>query len=123
MYDLFHEWGNDLAVGSGGDLAVSTGSDTVSQRVCRRLLTNPGDYLWNLDYGGGLAQFVGTPANGADIEAVVRTQLALETAVPATPEPQVSVRVVDAANGYVVASITYADPSSMAPVQLNLSTG
>jgi hypothetical protein len=123
MYDIFHEWGNDLAVGSSGDLAVSTGSDTVSQRVLRRLLTNPGDYLWNLDYGGGLAQFVGTPANVADVEAVVRTQLALESAVPTTPEPQVSVRVIDAANGYVVANITYADPSSMAPVQLTVSTG
>jgi hypothetical protein len=123
MYDIFHEWGNDLAVGSSGDLAVSTGSDTVSQRVLRRLLTNPGDYLWNLDYGGGLAQFVGAPANVADVEAVVRTQLALESAAPTTPEPQVSVRVIDAANGYVVANITYADPSSMAPVQLNVSTG
>jgi phage baseplate assembly protein W len=123
MHDLFHEWGSDLSVGSGGDLALSTGSDTVNQRVCRRLLTNAGDYLWNLDYGGGLAQFVGKPANTADIEAVVRTQLALETAVPATPAPQISASVVDAANGYVVATITYTDPSSTAPVQLNVSTG
>jgi hypothetical protein len=123
MYDISHEWGGDLAVGSGGDLAISTGSDTASQRVCRRLLTNAGDYLWNLDYGGGLAQFVGTPANPADIEAIVRTQLELETSVPTTPAPQVSIRVADAANGYVVASITYAEPSSMVPVQLNVSTG
>jgi hypothetical protein len=123
MHDIFHEWGSDLAVGSGGDLAISTGSDTVSQRVCRRLLTNPGDYLWNLDYGGGLARFVGTPASPADIEAVVRTQLELETAVPITPAPEVSIRVADAANGYVVASVIYADPSSMVPVQLNVSTG
>jgi hypothetical protein len=98
MYDIFHEWGNDLTVGSGGDLALSTGSDTVNQRVFRRLLTNAGDYLWNLDYGGGLGQFVGTPANTADIEAIVRAQLALETAVPATPPPQISASVVDAAN-------------------------
>jgi hypothetical protein len=123
MHDLFHEWSSDLSVGSGGDLALSTGSDTVNQRVCRRLLTNAGDYLWNLDYGGGLAQFVGKPANTADIEAVVRTQLALETAVPATPPPQISASVVDAGNGYVVATITYSDPSSTAPVQLNVSTG
>jgi hypothetical protein len=123
MYDIFHEWGNDLTVGSGGDLALSTGSDTINQRIFRRLLTNSGDYLWNIDYGGGLGQFVGTPANTADIEAIVTTQLALETAVPATPAPQISVSVVDEAYGYVVASITYADPSSLAPVQLNVSTG
>jgi phage baseplate assembly protein W len=123
MYDIYHEWGGDLAIGSGGDLALSTGSDMINQRVCRRLLTNAGDYLWNLDYGGGLAQFVGTPANPADIAAIVGTQLALESAVPTTPAPQISASVIDAANGYVVATITYADPSSMAPVQLNVSTG
>lgn len=123
MNDIFHEWGSDLVIGSGGDLALSTGSDMVNQRVCRRLLTNAGDYLWNLDYGGGLGQFVGSPANPADIAAIVGTQLALESAVPTTPAPQISASVVDAANGYVVATITYADPSSMAPVQLNVSTG
>lgn len=123
MYDIFHEWGTDLVAGSSGDLALSTGSDTVNQRVFRRLLTNSGDYIWNLNYGGGLGQFVGTPANPADIEAVVRTQLALETAVPTTPAPQVSASIADAANGYVVATITYADPSSTAPIQLNVSTG
>ena len=123
MYDIFHEWCSDLAVGSGGDLAVSNGSDAVRQRVCRRLLTNPGDYLWSLDYGGGLAQFIGTPTNTSNIEAIVRTQLELEVAVPTSPAPQVSVRVADAASGHVVASITYADSSSDAPVQLNVSTG
>jgi hypothetical protein len=123
MFDIFHEWGSDLVVGSGGDLALSTGSDAVNQRVCRRLLTNAGDYIWNLNYGGGLAQFVGTPANSADIEAVVRTQLALEIAIAATPAPQISARVASAANGYIVATITYADSSSLAPVQLNVATG
>jgi len=123
MNDIFHEWGTDLAVGSGGDLALSTGSDTINQRVFRRLLTNPGDYLWNLDYGGGLGRFVGTPANPANIEAIVRTQLALETAVPTTPAPQITTSITDVANGYVVATITYADPTSMAPIQLNVSTG
>jgi hypothetical protein len=123
MYDIFHEWASDLAVGSGGDLALSTGPGTVNQRVCRRLLTNPGDYLWNLDYGGGLAQFVGAPASPADIEAIVTTQLALETAVPTVPTPQITASVVDSANGYVNVTIIYADPSTMAPVQLVVSTG
>jgi len=123
MNDIYHEWGSDLTIGNGGDLALSTGSDMVNQRVCRRLLTNAGDYLWNLDYGGGLAQFVGTPADPANIAAIVETQLALESAVPTTPAPRISASVIDAANGYVVATITYTDPSSTAPVQLNVSTG
>jgi hypothetical protein len=122
MYDVFHEWGGDLAVGSGGDLALVTSPQTTSQRVHRRLLTNPGDYLWNLDYGGGLALFVGTPTPSSKIEAVVRTQLALEETVAVTPAPQVSVRLVDAANGYVVANITYVDQTSLMPVQINLTS-
>lgn len=122
MFDVFHEWGGDLAVSSGGDLALVTASQTTSQRISRRLLTNPGDYLWNLDYGGGLALFVGTPALSSKIEAVVRTQLTLETAVAAAPAPQVSARLVDAANGYVVANITYADQSSSLPVQINITS-
>lgn len=123
MYDIFHEWGSDLMVGSGGDLALASGSAVVNQRVSRRLLTNPGDYIWNLDYGAGLAQFVGLPAKSADIEAVIANQLLLETAVPTTPAPQVTTTVVDTANGSVVANIIYADPLSQQSVTLNVSTG
>ena len=123
MYDIFHEWGTDLTVGSGGDLALATGSQIINQRICRRLLTNPGDYIWNLDYGGGLGQFVGLPANNADIEAVILNQLLLETAVPTTPTPQVTTTIADVANGYVVANITYADANTQQSVTLNVSTG
>ena len=50
-------------------------------------MTNPGDYIWNPDYGAGLAQFVGRPVGMASVEAVIRTQMALEAAVAAIPEP------------------------------------
>lgn len=123
MIDIFLEWAGDLSVGSTGDLASASGTDATNQRVCRRLLTNPGDYLWHLNYGGGLAQFVGTPAEPADIESVVRTQLALEAAVAASPAPQVSASVVDPANGYVVADIAYSDLSSGLSGQLKVSAG
>ncbi len=123
MIDIFLEWAGDLSVGSTGDLASASGTDATNQRVCRRLLTNPGDYIWQLDYGGGLAQFVGTPAEAADIESVVRTQLALEAAVAASPAPQVSASVVDPANGCVVANIAYSDVSSGSSGQLKVSTG
>jgi hypothetical protein len=123
MYDIFHQWGTDLAVGNGGDLALAAGSDLISQRVCRRLLTNPGDYLWNLNYGGGLASFIGAPANSAEVRAVIANQLQFETSVPADPAPRVTTTVTDAANGYVVANITYTDPTSLEPVTLSVSTG
>ncbi len=56
MYDLSHQWGDDLTVGPTGDMALVTGSVFGQQRVLRRLMTNPGDYIWQLDYGAGLAQ-------------------------------------------------------------------
>jgi hypothetical protein len=123
MYDIFHEWGGDLTVGSGGDLAISSGSDAVNQRVCRRLLTNPGDYIWNIAYGGGLAQFVGLPANSTDIEAVIMSQLLLETAVPSSPAPQVTTTCIDPANGNVAVDIIYADPTTQRSVVLKVATG
>ena len=123
MNDVLLEWGGDVGIGSTGDLALVAGSDMTKQRVERRLLTNPGDYLWQLDYGGGLGQFVGTPAQSTDIESVIRAQLALETAVSSSPAPRVNANVVDAANGYVVADITYTDASSVASSQLVVSSG
>jgi phage baseplate assembly protein W len=123
MNDIFLEWGGDLATGSGGDLAVAVNSDMQRQRVCRRLLTNAGDYLWNPDYGGGLGRFVGSPASAADIEAVVRSQLALEAAVPQSPAPVVATSIADRASGYVVTNIAYADPAGTGQVNFNVSAG
>lgn len=120
MYDLQLDWGSDLSVGSNGDIALSNGSTQINQRVLRRLLTNPGDYIWNLNYGGGLALFVGSASSPIDVEAVIRTQMLLEPTVPSTPAPTVSVHALDKSTGYVVAQITYADPSSDQPIALNV---
>ena len=103
---------------SSGDLALVNGSTQTNQRVVRRLLTNPGDYIWNLDYGGGLGTFVGSTANLPDIEAVIRNQMSLEAAVPSTPAPNVTVETL-AVGGYVVADISSSDPSLNSSVNLN----
>ena len=100
MYDIYLEWGTDLSVGSNGDLALVNGSTQTNQRVMRRLLTNPGDYIWNLAYGAGLGSFVGSIADLLDIEAVIRNQISLEAAVPSTPAPNVMVQTI-AVGGYV----------------------
>jgi hypothetical protein len=46
MSDLAHQWGSDLEFGPTGDLAVLGGSALGQQRVLRRLLTSPLDYIW-----------------------------------------------------------------------------
>lgn len=93
MTDAFHQWGSDLALGPTGDVASVSGQLLGQQRVLRRLLTNPGDYIWQLDYGAGLARFIGQPVNPLQISAVVRSQIFKEAAVARQPEPLIDVQV------------------------------
>lgn len=123
MYDLQHDWGADLVIGSTGDLALAKASDVTTQRVFRRLLTNPGDYIWHLEYGGGLARYVGAPADISQIEAVILDQLEQEAAIATSPPPLVSAKVTDAANGYLAVDISYSDAGSASTAQLQIPIG
>jgi hypothetical protein len=78
--------------------------------VLRRLLTNPGDYIWQLDYGAGLARFVGATASAAHAEAIVRSQLLKEDSVSRTPDATVEVRrKAPGPLGLTVLDIRYVD--------------
>ena len=113
MNDLFHVWETDLTTSATGDLALVSGSVLGQQRVLRRLLTNPGDYIWHTDYGAGLAAFVGTPANEALIKATIRSQIFQEAAVARTPEPIIDVQISPAgAFSTVYVDIRYTDSLS-----------
>ena len=109
MTDISHQWGSDLSVGPTGDLAVVSGAQLGQQRVLRRLLTNPGDYIWQLDYGAGLARFIGQPGNELQIRAVIRSQIFKEAVVARTPEPVIDVQVSPGAAGTVYVHIRYVD--------------
>ncbi len=113
VIDVGHQWGGDLDVSPSGDLAVATGSPAVTQRVLRRLLTNPKTYIWNLSYGAGLPGFIGTTAANGQIEAVVRSQIMREPAIARSPAPTVSVSDLKApGTGAFEVSILYTeDPS------------
>lgn len=121
MSDVFHQYGGDLAVAAGGDLAAVSGTLLGQQRVLRRLLTNPGDYLWNPGYGAGLAQFVGQPANAARIRSVIRSQIFQEAAVARQPEPTIEVQVDPA--GSVTVQVLYADSSTGQTQVLSFTVG
>jgi phage baseplate assembly protein W len=121
MADIFHSFGADLAPSSTGDMAIANGPVLGQQRVLKRLLTNPGDYIWQPGYGAGLAQFVGQPAAVARIRATIRSQIFKEAAVARTPEPVIDVTFDQAGTVYV--HIRYADTITGQTQLLSFSAG
>jgi hypothetical protein len=83
------DWGGDLSIGPSGDIGVSQVQTNVQQRVIRRLLTNPGDYIWHIDYGAGLGSYVGEPYSPTFIEGTILNQLQHEALVATTPAPTI----------------------------------
>lgn len=116
--DVTHYWGSDLQLSPTGDLSRSSRVERSKQRVLRRLMTNPGDYIWHPAYGAGLPALVGTNATAAAVQALVRGQMLLEASVARDPEPTVAVQTIS--NGLAV-QITYAVPPEKQPVALSFS--
>jgi hypothetical protein len=112
--DLSHSFGSDLSISAMGDLAASSGTVLGQQRVLRRLLTNPGGYIWHNPYGAGLPRFVGQPAGAQRIGAVARTQMFQERAVARTPPPAIAVDVEP--TGVVTLTISYFDAAAQETV-------
>ena len=67
--------------------------ESVQQRVIRRLLTNPGDYIWHTDCGAGLGSYVGAQYAPKRIEGTILNQLQFEYLVAAIPAPSVQTNV------------------------------
>jgi phage baseplate assembly protein W len=120
LADLYQYFGTDLAASNTGDLLAVTDTTRGQQRVLRRLLTNPGDYIFQPEYGAGLAQWIGRTADLAAMRALIRGQMLLEPSVAPQPEPDVSVNAVanQAGGGFAVA-IAYTDAASGQPVILS----
>lgn len=121
MSDLDLSWGADLAIGPTGDLALASGPALGVQRVLRRLLTNPGDYVWHPDYGAGLARFVGQPASTGAVRSAIRAQIFQEPCVARRPEPVIEVRADR--TGTLSVSIRYVDAATAEPQSLSVQVG
>lgn len=118
MSDLHLGWAGDIASSETGDVATVERPALGTQRVLRRLLTNPGAYLWHPRYGAGLARYVGQPIDAAGIEALIRSQMLLEASVAREPEPVVAVRSDTAGSLFV--QIRYADADTAEARVLNI---
>ena len=121
MADIFHGFGADLASSPTGDLAIADSATLGQQRVLKRLLTNPGDYIWHPEYGAGLAQFVGRPAQISQIRAVIRSQIFKEAAVGRSPEPIIDVSFDQSGTVYV--HVRYTDATTGQTQALSFSAG
>jgi phage baseplate assembly protein W len=118
MNELSQLVGSDLTLSNSGDIALSSGLQRSQERILRRLMTNPGDYIFHPTYGAGLPQFIGQPVTVAKIRAVIRTQMLLEDSVSRNPEP--TIEVVAIPDGIAV-SIAYIDAGSNAPAALSFN--
>lgn len=129
LCDIDHYFGADLNLSSNGDLAPSEGLSRSQQRILRRLLSNPrqvsangdilpADYMWHPEYGAGLPRYIGQTLRPGVIEAAIRGQLLQEDSVARTPNPVISVAVLQDGIGV---SIRYTESGSQQPALLSFN--
>lgn len=129
--DLFQYYGGDLSVSASGDLLLADQPTTGTQRVYRRLLTNPqlsdangnpvasADYTWHPTYGAGVPRKVGSPGNIPATKALIKGQMLLESAVAAQPPPTITLTQT---NNTVSATIQYVDANTATPQFVSFDT-
>lgn len=118
MNDLYQYFGTDLNPSATGDLQPVATTTRGQQRILRRLLTNPGDYIWHSDYGAGLPRYVGSVIDVRQMKALIRGQVLLEDSVAKTPEPVIDVQTIQ---GGMTVTIQYNDAATNAPQLLSFN--
>lgn len=116
--DAAHWWGGDLQLTPSGDLARANREDRSRQHVLRRLLTNPGDYIFHPGYGAGVPRRIGTNVNVPEIQGLVRGQMLREESVSKAPAPKVAVREI---TGGVQTNIAYVALPDRQPVMVSFT--
>lgn len=116
--DAYHYFGNDLQLDSTGDLQTVDSVQESQQFILRRLLTNQGDYLWDLNYGAGLGGYIGQPIDETQVETQIRSQMFLEESVVQNPAPQVT---FESFQGGISAVIKYVETDSNQPTTLSFT--
>ena len=116
MYDIYHFTGGDLEGSSTGDLRTASGVERGKQRILRRLLTNPGDYVFHPEYGAGLGKKVGETVKPGEWKALITGQMLIEECVAIQPPPVVKLAFIE---GGVCVSLAYTDAMTGSPETLS----
>lgn len=116
LADIDHTWGGDVALSPTGDLGRVTRAKRSRQRVLRRLMTNPGDYIWHPEYGAGLPAKIGSNATASEIKGLILAQMKFEASVAQVPAPQITVTLIQ--GGFAVRGVYTALPDRQ-PVPLS----
>lgn len=119
MADLSLEWKGDFSFTNSGDIALADADVYARQRIERRLFTSVNGYLWHLNYGAGLPQKIGLPGVLLSLNALVRSQIALEAAVSPTPAPVIN--VTEPQFGLFEIEIQYQSASSQQQINLTIT--
>lgn len=121
--ELYQNYGFDLQLLPNAQLALVDNGLETQQRILRRLLTNPGAYLFAPEYGAGLGLYVGQNLSDAlahQINGDITRQMFLENTVVQSPPPKISL----SQNGtQLTVSITYTAKSSGNVYTLSFTVG
>jgi hypothetical protein len=119
VYDVDHNYGEDLSLSATGDLQLCSLTTRSNQRILRRLFTNPLDYPWHSAYGAGIKQFVGEPLSDTTydrINATITANIYLEATVSHNPPPTISMQTIQ---GGIYVGIAYTQAVTLEPTVLN----
>ncbi|MEW1780576.1 hypothetical protein AB0305_00105 [Arthrobacter sp. NPDC080086] len=118
LNDVNHWVGGDITVSPTGDLGLASADLRTQQRIVRRLVSNPGDYIFHTDYGAGLPQKIGETLDVPALRGLIRSQILQEAGVAQSPEPQVDVAAI---TGGVSVRILYSSAITREPVSLQFN--
>jgi hypothetical protein len=118
MSDLFQYYGNDISLSSSGDILPVSGTVQGQQRILRRLLTNPGEYIWHPEYGAGLPAWVGENLDIPKLTGIIKGQMLLESVVAPFPAPVVQISEIPFG---ITCNIQYNDSVTQQPVTLSFN--
>lgn len=122
IYDVSLDWGNDLVLSSTGDLQTVSGAARSEQRVLRRLLTVPGNYIWHPEYGAGVPALIGQALSldlFDQIKALIKANIFLEESVAQTPPPDIFLQTIQSG---LFCQINYIDNPTKESIVLTFNT-